>query len=285
MKIIVTADSTADVPQKFQKEFEIIPCPLIVNLGDEDFYDDGVSITSEKIFDYVDKTGSLPKTAARSVESYKEYFEQVKKEHKADRIIHISLSSELSSTCQNSKLAAEELGYVGVVDSLSLSTGSGLIALSAGDKIKEGKPFEQILEELKEEVPRVQASFIISNLNYLHKGGRCSAVAVFGANVLRIKPKIKLFDGKMIVDRKYIGKYEVVIEKYVNDLLSEYKNPVLDRAFVTYTTENKALNEMITKKLEAAGFKQIICNLAGATITSHCGKDTLGVLFINGEKA
>ena len=283
MKIVITADSTADIPQNLQKELEIYINPLIVNLGEDEFFDDGINITNEKIYDYVSKTGILPKTSAINSFSYKEFFEKIAKKTKADKIIHFSLSSKLSSTCLNAKNAANELGFVEVIDTLSLSTGSGLLVLSAADKIKEGKDFETIINEIKQEVNRVQASFVIDSLEYLHKGGRCSAVAVFGANFLRIKPKIKLVEGKMTVDRKYIGKYEIVVQKYVEDLLEEYKNPVLDRVFITYTTENKELNEFIRKKLEAKGFKQIINNMAGSTITSHCGKNTLGVLFINAE--
>lgn len=283
MKIVITADSTADIPQNLQKELEIYINPLIVNLGEDEFFDDGINITNEKIYSYVARTGILPKTSAINSFSYKEFFEKVAKKTKADKIIHFSLSSKLSSTCLNAKNAASELGFVEVIDTLSLSTGSGLLVLSAADKIKEEKDFETIINEIKQEVNRVQASFVIDSLEYLHKGGRCSAVAVFGANFLRIKPKIKLVEGKMTVDRKYIGKYEIVVQKYVEDLLEEYKNPVLDRVFITYTIENKELNEFIRKKLEAKGFKQIINNMAGSTITSHCGKNTLGVLFINAE--
>ena len=283
MKIILTADSTADIPKKLQEENNIVVCPLIVNLGDEDFLDDGKSITNEKIFEYVEKTGVLPKTSAVSTYSYAEFFKNVFNKYKADKIIHFSLSSKLSSTCENAIKAANELGNIEIIDTQSLSTGSGLLVLSASDKIKQGKTFEEIVKEIHNEINKVQASFVIDNLNYLHKGGRCSAVAVFGANFLRIKPKIKLFNGKMIVDKKYMGKYEQVVEKYVNDILNEYKNPILDRVFITYTTENDLLVKSIKQKLNDRGFKNIINNIAGSTITSHCGKNTLGVLFINND--
>lgn len=281
MKIIVTTDSTSDISKELLKKRNIYVSPLLVNLGDDE-YIDGENITNEDLFSFVDKTGILPKTAARSSEFYREFFLDVLKKNKATNIVHISLSSELSSSYSNAKLAAEEIdeGKVEVIDSLSLSSGSGLLCLSAADKIDEGKTFEEVVSQTREEVKKVQASFIINNLNYLYKGGRCSAIAAFGANVLSIKPKIKLADGKMGVDKKYMGKFENVLNKYVDDLLKDFPNPSLTRVYITFTTNNDEINKNLAEKLKNRGFKEIILNFAGSTIASHCGRNCLGVLFL-----
>lgn len=279
MKLVVTTDSTSDISVENQKKHNIHVIPLIVNLGDEEFFD-GVNLGIDEIFSYVEKTGMLPKTAARSCQSYIDFFEEVKQKTGADKIIHVSLSSELSCTYSNAKTASEELNYVEVVNSKSLSSGCGALVFSIVDKIKSNKTFEEIMKEANEEVEKVQASFIISNLKYLYKGGRCSATTVFGANVLQIKPKIQLENGKMNVGKKYMGKMEQVVLKYVDDLLKE-NNPNLKRAFITYTTLNESINAKVVQKLKEKGFKEIITNFAGATIASHCGKNCLGVLFIN----
>lgn len=280
MKIIVTTDSTSDLTKELVEKHNIIVMPLIVTLG-EDTFEDGVTINAEDIFNYVEKTGTLPKTCAKSTYLYKEFFEKALKDNNADALIHISLSSELSCTCQNAKIAASELEKVEVVDSCSLSSGCALLVLEACEKIQEGKSLETIVAELNALTEKVQASFIINNLKYLYKGGRCSAVAMFGANVLRIKPKIKLSCGKMVVDKKYMGKFEAVVLNYVKDLLNENKEIKKDKVFITYTTEHKDLNDKIIEILKSNGFENIITNFAGSTISSHCGPDTLGVLFIN----
>lgn len=280
MKIIVTTDSTSDISKEFQKKYEISVMPLIVNLGEEEFLD-GENITNKDIFEFVEKQNVLPKTAARSPEQYKEFFENAIKKYGADRVIHISLSNEISSSYQNAKIASMDDERIAVIDSRSLSSGSGLLALSAVDKIKEGKTFEETVILILEEVEKVQASFILNDLKYLYKGGRCSALSVFGANILRIKPKIKLSEGKMGVDKKYMGKLDAVIDKYVDDLLKDNPNPVKKRVYVTYTTSTDEINKSIKEKLEAKGFEEIIFNDAGSTIASHCGKNCLGVLFIN----
>lgn len=279
MKIIVTTDSTSDLPKELVEKYNIGVMPLNVNLGDDTF-EDGIDIGPEKIFNYVDKTGILPKTGARSALAYQEFFEKQMKDLNADALIHISLSSELSSSHENALMASQELQNVKVLDSMSLSTGCALLVLSAIDKINEGKDLRTIYLELQEERNRVQASFVINNLKYLYKGGRCSALAMFGANVLRIKPKIKLASGKMIVDKKYMGKYEQVLINYVKDLLKDYQNVDKKRVFITFTTKNDEINAQIEQILKDYGFEEIIQNYAGSTIASHCGRDTLGVLFI-----
>lgn len=281
MKIIVTTDSTSDLSKEIIKERNIYVSPLLVNLGEDEFID-GENITNEDLFSFVDKTGILPKTAARSIEFYKEFFLDVLNKNKATNIIHISLSSKLSSSHSNAKLAAEEIGdgKVEVIDSLSLSSGCGLLCLSASDKIKADLSFDEVVKQTKAEVSKVQASFIINNLNYLYKGGRCSAIAVFGANVLSIKPKIKLANGKMGVDKKYMGKFETVLGKYVDDLLKDFPTPNLTRVYITFTTKNDSINEVLERKLKDRGFKEVILNFAGSTIASHCGRNCLGVLFL-----
>ncbi len=280
MKIIVTTDSTSDISKEFQKKYEISVMPLTVNLGEDEFLD-GENITNKDIFEFVEKQNVLPKTAARSPEQYKEFFENAIKKYGADRVIHISLSNEISSSYQNAKIASMDDERIAVIDSRSLSSGSGLLALSAVDKIDEGKTFEETVKLILKEVEKVQASFILNDLKYLYKGGRCSALSVFGANILRIKPKIKLSEGKMGVDKKYMGKLDTVIDKYVDDLLNDNPNSVKKRVYVTYTTSTDEINKSIKEKLEAKGFEEIIFNDAGSTIASHCGKNCLGVLFIN----
>lgn len=280
MKIIVTTDSTSDLPKDLAEKYNIGIMPLNVNLGDDTF-EDGINIGPEQIFNYVNKTGILPKTAARSSTTYLEFFKTQMANLNADALIHISLSSEFSSSYSNAVLAAQELNNVKVIDSRSLSTGCSLLVLSAIDKIAENKDLSTICNELEEETNRVQASFIINNLKYLYKGGRCSALAVLGANVLRIKPKIKVSEGKMNVDKKYLGRYEQVLLNYVTDLLKDYPNINKKRVFITFTTKTDEINNQIEAILKENGFEEIIQNYAGSTIASHCGPDTLGVLFIS----
>ena len=192
--IIISSDSTADLNELFNdREVKTIPLAVILN---GEMYQDGVDVNPQKIYDSVEETGSLPKTSARSVEEYKEYFSSIKGE--GDEVIHISISGEISVTCRNAMKAAEELGGVHIVDGKSLSTGTGLLVLYACDLRDEGKlSASEIAEKVRERVEFVEASFFVNKMDYLHKGGRCSGLASFVATALGIKPSLLLKEGKI----------------------------------------------------------------------------------------
>ena len=210
---------------------------------------------------------------------YTEFFEETLKDY--DAIVHFCLSSQISSACNNAKLASSNLKNVYVVDSRSLSTGIALLAIYARELAVEGKGAEEIFELCTARTKDVQASFVVKKLDYLHKGGRCSSIALLGANLLQIRPEIVVKDGKMGSAKKYLGKMEKVISKYCSDVLNENQNPDKKYAFVTYTTASEEMVATAKTALTQAGFETIYETKAGATITSHCGKGTLGLLFMD----
>ncbi len=276
MKIGITAESTCDIPQEIREKENIDIIPFGVMLGEE-LRHDGIDVTPQDLYDYADKTKELPKTSAINEVEYEEFFARKLKDN--DAVIHFCLSSEISSACSNAQRAAEKFNNVYVIDSKSLSSGTGLLVLSCVDKIKEGKDLETILKEINEEVPKVQASFLIDTLKYLHKGGRCSGVAKIGAAMFSIKPRISLINGKMEVTKKYMGSINSCLIKYCKDMLKEVE-PNKDRVFVTYSSPVDPARETIVNMLKEDGFKDIIECRACSTICTHCGPKTLGVLYI-----
>lgn len=277
MKIAITAESTIDLPQEILKEFDIQTLPFTVILGDKE-YEDGVIKTPE-IFEYVSKNKILPKTSAINKEQYSNFFKEVLKKY--DAIVHFSLSSEISSACSHAVLASEELKNVYVVDTKSLSTGIALLAIYARQLASKGVKAEEIAKKCNDIVPHVQASFVIERLDYLYKGGRCSALAYFGANLMHIRPQILVKDGKMGSYKKYRGNMEKVVANYCKDTLEEFNKPDLSVGFVTYTTATEGMVNEAKKALKDRGFERIIETHAGGTIASHCGEHTLGILYIN----
>ena len=277
MKIAITAESTIDLPRELLEKYDIKTMPFSVILGDNE-YKDG-EITSADIFKFVEENKILPKTSAINQAQYSEFFESVLKDY--DAVVHFCLSSQISSACSNAKLAASEMKNVYVVDTKSLSTGIALLAIHGRELALSGKSAEEIAKLCEERTKDVQASLVVKKLDYLHKGGRCSSIALLGANLLSIRPEIVLSDGKMISAKKYLGKMEKVIEKYCKDVLAENQNPDTKYAFVTYTTASKEMVSIAKSALQTAGFETIYETTAGATITSHCGENTLGILFLN----
>lgn len=276
--IIITSDSTSDLSLELRDRYNIPTMPLGVTLGGETFKD-GVDITPDDIYLHHAKTGELPKTTAANIDECLNFFKPFADEGKT--VIHISLSSSLSSTFNNARLAAMELENVHVIDAQNLSTGIGLLVIAAAEMVKEGLSAEEIVEKINDLVAKVDASFVIDNLEYLHKGGRCSALAMLGANVLKLKPCIEVKNGAMGVGKKYRGRYGDVLKTYVNERLANADDIDTDRIFVTHAGCDSEIVNAVVEQVKATGiFKEVFLTRAGCTISSHCGKDTLGILFI-----
>lgn len=278
MKIAISAESTVDLSKELLSQYKIETIPFTVLLG-ENAYADG-DITPQDIFDFVAKEKVLPRTSAINDFQYREYFEELFDEG-YDAIIHICLSSEISSSWSHAEKAAKKLDNVYIIDSRSLSTGIALQAIYAANLRDQGLDPKAIVEKVKSRIPYVQASFVIQTLEYLHKGGRCSGLLRFGAAILRIKPQIIVSDGKMAPAKKYIGRKTQVVEQYCKDTLEQFANPDLSVAFVTHTQATPEMVAVAINALKERGFRTIYETTAGATITSHCGPMTLGILFIN----
>ena len=278
MKIRITSDSTCDL-NALEEERNIGILPLQVNLEEKPFKD-GVDITPQDIFDFVAKTNVLPKTSAPSIGEYEEFF---KKELEGyDELIHFNISSKSSGSHNFAKAAAESFdGKVRVIDSKALSTGQGLLVLKACDLRDEGKTSEEIEGAILELRERVNTSFVPDNLDYLHKGGRVSGMVKTVAGMFKIHPMIYMENGQLVPGKKYKGKMNVLIKQYVEDLKNQYPNYDKSRCFITHSTAERDLVEAaIAQVKECFDFDEVIETVAGSIITSHCGKGTLGVLFI-----
>ncbi len=277
MKIAISAESTVDLTEALIKEYDISVIPFGITLGDKNFKDGEIS--TQEIFDYVDKTGVLPKTNAVNAYEYEEHFKRLLEGN--DAVVHFSLSSEISCACQNAKTVAAEMPGVYVVDSRSLSTGIALLAIYAAKLKGKGLGVEEIVEKCTARIPYVQASFVLERLDYLYKGGRCSAMALFGANLLKIRPQILVGDGKMAPHKKYRGGMPGVVEKYCRDTLNEFDSPDKSIVFLTHSRASQEMVDAAKKVLTEYGFTNIKETIAGSTISSHCGKNCLGILYIN----
>lgn len=280
MKIKISAESTVDLPKELLKKFDISTIPLYVRLAEKEFADG--DIPCQNIFDYVKKTKNMPKTSAPNEQNYIDYFKNLLKNN--DAVIHFSISSEISGSYQHALSASKQLQNVFVVDSRVLSTGIALLCLYAKKLAETDMKIEEILEKVKARIPSLCVSFILNELNYLYKGGRCNSLQYFGSNLLKIRPQILVQNGTMVSHKKFMGSIDAVFIKYVNSVLQEFNTPDLTNIFITYTTCKPETVEQIKQILTEKGFKNIYITNAGATITSYCGENCLGILFINDGK-
>ncbi len=277
-KIKITCDSTCDLTEALYRENNVDVIPLSVTLGDT-VYRDGVDVTSQQLFEYVSKNGTLPMTSAISVGEYLDVWGKYVED--GYDVVHINISSNLSTSYQNACLAAKGLGHIYVVDSQSLSSGSGLLVLEAARMIREGMEAPAIKERLDVIREHLDISFVLQTLEYLQKGGRCSSVTALGARALQLRPEIRVRDGGMIVGKKYRGNMEKSVLAYIRGRLEGRTDIDPARIIITYSS---APDELVEKAIalvkELQPFEEVTVTHAGCTICSHCGPNCLGVLMM-----
>lgn len=282
MRIAISAETTIDLPKSLLQEFDIHTLPFALIMG-EDQYMDG-EVGKDDLYAFVKKTGQLPRTAAVNEFQFEEFFAELLKTH--DEVVHFALSSKISAAYKNAASVAQKeefKGKVHVIDTLSLSTGIALLAIYGSKLVKAGKTSEEIVSAVKERIPHDQTSFVLETLDYLYKGGRCTALQRFGANLLAIKPQIIMTNGSMATGKKYRGNIERAIQAYVEDTLKEFPNFDPSLIFITTTmdADKQGIIETVRKRLEKEGFERIEVTTAGGTIACHCGPNTLGILYLN----
>lgn len=276
-KVKITADTVCDLSEELKQRYNISTVPLYVTKGDETLRD-GIEITQKEVFNHYRTTGKLCSTSAVNIEDFTQFFKKELQGH--DELIIITISSDFSSCYQNACIAAEDFDNVYVVDSRNLSTGEGLVAVKAAKLAEQGLSADEIVTKLQMDViPKVDASFIVANVEYLHKGGRCSSIAALGANLLKLKPCIDVIDGKMKVTKKYRGALDKCIKEYVKDRLTQAESDD-ELIFVTHTAGLSAASMAADEIKKNKSFKEIAITDAGCTVACHCGEDTLGILFI-----
>lgn len=276
-KIAISLDSACDLSKELIEKYDFKVIPFGVNLGDKFFYDGEIS--PEEIFEYADNNKTLPKTNAVNEEAFKEHFAKILNDY--DAIIHFDISSDMSSAYQNAVNASKNFKNVYVVDSRTLSTAISLEAIYAKKLTETMDDPAKIVELVKKRIPAVQASFIIERLDYLYKGGRCSGLALLGANLLKIRPKIEVLNGNMKNTEKFRGKMADCVTKYCRATLEKYNHPDKSVIFITHSVADKELVDAAKAVVSEYGFENVYETTAGCTVSSHCGKNTLGILYIN----
>ena len=281
-KTVILSDSTCDLSAEIVKARDIKISPLTVVFGDEKHLD-GVDVTPDDVYDYYKNTKSLAKTTATNMAEHEDFITENVPEGK--EAVNFNISSEMSTTFNNARLAAEEMDNVYVIDSRNLSTGIGLLVLHACDLADEGKSAKEIYDEINELTAYVDASFVVETLEYLHKGGRCSSIAALGANLLKLRPMIQVKDGKMGVAKKYRGKMSEVFKQYVDEKLNDENKFIGKRIFITHSGNcDEIAVELKDMVLKAYPDKEVLITRAGCTVSCHCGPGTLGVLGIRENK-
>ncbi len=281
MRIKICADSTCDLSPELVERYDVGIIPLYI-VKDGTSFADGREITPQDIYDHVASGGAMCSTAAVSVADYEAFFtEQLKS---CDALIHFHISSEMSACYQNACIASEGMDNVFPVDSRNLSTGIGQLVIAAAEMAAEGSmSAREIYETILERRAKLDVSFILDTLAYLRKGGRCSALAAMGANLLSLKPCIEVRDGVMGVGKKYRGALGKCMVQYVHDRLADRDDIDTKRIFITDSTGFTAeeMDAMEAEVRRCQPFEEVLHTHAGCTISNHCGPRCIGILYFH----
>ena len=282
MNIKITADSTCDLSAELLQKWDIALMPMHILMGDDSRLD-GVTVHPADVFAYVNAGGAAPKSAAANPGEYTEFFAPFAKEY--DAVIHISVSSKLSSCCQNAKLAAGEFENVYVVDSQNICTGQGYLVLRAAKFAADGLPPRNIVMRLQSLAKRVELSFVLDRLDFMAKSGRCSGVMAFGANLLGIKPALQVIDGELKVVKKYRGSLPICTGKYITDRLADRDDIDDGLVFISSCMPKPGCMEAIKAGLKKYGtFQECYETDIGTTIGGYSGPGTIGIVFARKKK-
>ena len=276
-KVVIASDSTCDLSKEIIQKYDVKVIPLHIIFGEES-YDDNVNMNLEMLYDMVKKHGELPKTSAAAPKEFYKFFKQYVDE--GYDVFYVGVGSDLSSTLQSAVIAASDLdGHVVCVDGSNLSTGTGLLVLKACTYRDQGLDVHEIARKIEDIVPRVKSQFVIETLDYLHKGGRCSGTTRFIGSILRIKPMIVVREGKLSVGKKFIGSMKKAISGMVNMFLNDVKNLDPEFVFITHTLAFDKV-PLIKEMIKDVHIENLYDTVAGSVIGSHCGKGTIGILYI-----
>lgn len=278
-KVKIMSDSTCDLSPEILEKFDVTVLPHPILRGDE-LLQDNITITPDDVYAYYETTGKLCTTSAPNSFNYTSFWQPWLDE--GYDIVHFTISSEMSTAYAQAVLAAEETGHVWPVDSRTLSTGIGLLVLEACDLRDQGLTAAEIQKKITERTANVQASFLVGVIEYLWKGGRCSSVAAFGANLLRLRPRIDVLNGAMLSTKKYRGRTARCFGAYADDLLKDRKDICQDRIFITHSGIEPEIIELMKEKISMyqPDIREIYVTRAGGTISCHCGPGTLGILYM-----
>jgi DegV family protein with EDD domain len=272
----ILSDSCSDLSPDLRTRYNIDTIPLYITL-DGNTYRDGEELTFRDLFQFVKETGKLPKTAAPSVLDFDKLFSS----HSGD-IVFISIGSKLSATYQSAHLAAQQMPdrCIHVIDSNNLSTGIGLLALAAVDLRDQGYGAAEIAARVRDIIPKVRTSFIIDTLDYLYLGGRCSAMQSIVGSILQIRPVIEMKpDGTLGIKEKTRGSRKKTLDILLKGFEAQRNDLDLQRVFLTHTGCDEDALYVKEAIQRIAPVEEIHITYAGATVSSHCGPDTLGLIY------
>ena len=195
MPVKVVTDSVADIPAQIVQELGITVIPVLVRFGEET-YRDGIDMTTDQFYERLVKSEVMPTTSVPSLDMFARTYARLAEE--TDEILVIMLSAKLSGL-YNAALQSAQLVEgncrIMVIDSGCAVMAQGFVVIKAARAAREGASLDEILEIVRQNLPRVEIHAAFDTLEFLKRGGRIGRAQAFMGSVLKINPVITLKDG------------------------------------------------------------------------------------------
>lgn len=283
-KIKIVTDTTADLTKLIYEKLDCEVLPLYVTINGKEYLDT-YELTTKQLYEIVDKTNELPKTSAVTPEKFLEVFKKLKEEG-YDGALVTGIGSNMSSTMQSANIAKAEITdfEIEIVDSRNLSTGTGLLIMYGRDYLNSGHSLKETVDYLNMLVPRVRAQFIVEKLDFIYKGGRISGAKYLFGKILKAHPFIQMNDGVLGVAATPKGKIYKALDFQYNVFLEDKAKGIMDDYIFITHSEGHEFAKYYQEKIKAdVDYNKVITTEAGAVISSHCGRGTIGILYVMKE--
>ena len=281
--MILSTDSTANLPKEYYEELNINMIPMQINLNNEIYDDLDKRLPIEDYYQKM-REGAVPTTAQINEFSAREYLSRLIET--GEDVLHIGFSSALSGSTATMKRVAEELNAthknkIVVIDSLNASVGEGLLVLKAHDLMKEGKNINEVAKEIEDLIPYACSYFTVDQLKYLVRGGRLSKVSGMLGTLLNIKPVLRVDEtGHLVAYKKVISR-----RKALGEIVNICKQKIADTKYVyiAHAVASEDANRVADMLKQEINVEPIITDLT-QVIGCHTGPGLIALFFFGKEK-
>ena len=271
MTTAIVTDSTTSLSLEILERPDVRMVPLSFHFGADETYTDKADLTDEEFYEKLQEADEFPTTSQPPAGAFVEAYESLSS---YDDILVLTISRELSGTYDSATTGAGMVdGRVEVLDTRSAEMGSGLILLETLRVIDEGGDFEQVRQAAERAIASVEIYIAVGTLDYLAKSGRIGPAQRLMGTALKIRPLLKIEDGKVVPHKRARG-----LNRQITTLVEQAK-PAVEAGKMVYFG-HVAAREPLYEVFAKLGVEDPKIATIGGVVGSHVGPGTYAVAYL-----